>query len=326
MTDLPRFLLTFALVLITMGLMPAALQAQAWPAKPMKFIVPSPAGTAPDIIARLTADKLYPALGQRVVVENRPGAGGIPGIGALIRSAADGYTFALVPASTVTLTPYLFKDPQFDVDRDLTPVAAMGTSPMMIAVGAKSGITSLAELIKAAKVQKGKVIFAYPLQNSVPHLTGYMLDQAAGIELYPVVYNGSIAAVTAVISGEAVVTIDGLPPLVGQVKAGELRPLAVTSRQRLPGYEDVPAAAEMLPNFESIGWFALFAPAGLPPAIVTRLNQEMNAVSRMPDIVARLAELGVYPNPSSPEALASFMRTQRTQWKKVIDKVGLQPQ
>lgn len=321
MTYLLRLLIPLAFMLL-----PSALQAQTWPVKPVKFIVPAPAGTAPDIIARLTADKLYPMLKQRVVVENRPGAGGIPGMGALIRSPADGYTFALVPASAVTLTPYLFKDPQFDVDRDLTPVAAMGTSPMMIAVGAKSGITSLAELIRTAKMQQGKVIFAYPLQNSVPHLTGYMLDQAAGVELYPVVYNGSIAAVTAVISGEAVVTIDGLPPLVGQVKAGELRPLAVTSRQRLPGYEDVPAVAEMLPNFESIGWFALFAPAGLPQAIAIRLNQEMNAVTRMPDIVARLAELGVYPNPSSPEALASFMRTQRTQWKLVIDKVGLQPQ
>jgi len=321
MIHLLRLFWAMALLLV-----PVAAQAQAWPAKPIKFIVPAPAGTAPDIIARLTADKLYPALGQRVVVENRPGAGGIPGIGALIRSPADGYTFALVPASTVTLTPYLFKDPQFDVDRDLVPVAAMGMSPMMIAVGAKSGITSLTQLIAAAKAQKGKVTFAYPLQNSVPHLTGYMLDQAAGVELYPVVYNGSIAAVTAVISGEALVTIDGLPPLIGQVKAGELRPLAVTSKQRLPGYENVPAAAEILPNFESIGWFALFAPTGVPPSIVGRLNQEMNAVTQMPDIVARMAEFGVYPNPGTPEALASFMRAQRTQWKQVIDKVGLQPQ
>src|SRR5262249_3767630 len=148
---------------------PAA--AQSWPAKPIKFIVPAPAGTAPDIIARLAADKLYAPLGQRVVVENRPGAGGIPGIGALIRSPADGYTFALVPASAVTLTPYLFKDPQFDVDRDLLPVAAMGTSPMMIAVGTKSGIASFADLVKKAKAERGKLAFAYPLQNSVPHLT-----------------------------------------------------------------------------------------------------------------------------------------------------------
>ncbi len=304
----------------------ATAHAQSWPTKPIKLIVPAPAGTAPDIIARLAADKLNLALPQRIVVENRPGAGGIPGMSAFVHSGNDGYTFALVPASTVTLTPLLFKEPQFDVDRDLTPVATMGTSPMMIAVGIKSGIPSFDSLLKKAKAEQGKVAFAYPLQNSVPHLTGYMLDEAAGIELYPVVYNGSIAAVTATISGEAVVTIDGLPPLIGQVKAGELRPLAVTSKQRLPGYGDVPAVAEMLPNFESIGWFAVFALKGTPQPIIARLNEELNKVSAMPDIISRFAELGVYPNPGSIADAGKFLAGQRAQWKQVVAQVGLKPQ
>lgn len=303
---------------------PAA--ADSWPTKPVKFIVPAPAGTAPDIIARLISDRIAVPLGQRVIVDNPPGAGGIPGMSAFVRSPADGTTFALVAASTVTLTPYLFKDPQFDVDRDLLPVAAVGTSPMMIAVGTQSGITSLSDLIRRAKAQPGKIAFAFPLLNSVPHLTGYMLDRAAGIELYPVAYNGSTASVTATVSGESLMTIDGLPPLVPQVKAEQLRALAVTSRQRLPGYQDVPAVAEMLPGFESIGWFAVFAQTGTPPAVVARLNREVNQAIQVPEIVSRLAELGVYPNPGTPDALAGFLAAQRREWKQVVDAVGLQPQ
>jgi tripartite-type tricarboxylate transporter receptor subunit TctC len=177
--------------------------AETWPSRPIKIVVPAPAGVAPDIIARLVADHLAGPLGRLPVVENFAGAGGIPGMSRFVRAAADGYTFVLVPASTLTLTPYLFRAPQFDADRDLAPVAAVGTSPMMIAVGAKSGITDLAELIARAKATPGALNFGYPLKNSVPDLTGEMLDRAAGIALTPVIYNGSVASVAAAISGEA---------------------------------------------------------------------------------------------------------------------------
>jgi tripartite-type tricarboxylate transporter receptor subunit TctC len=153
-----------------------------------------------------------------------------------------------------------------------------------------------------------------------------MLDRAAGIALTPVIYNGSVASVAAAISGEATGTIDGLPPLVGQVRAGNLRAIAVTSRQRLPGYEQVPTVAETYPDFESIGWFAIFARRGTAPEIVARLNSEINKVLRMPDVVERFAVLGVYPNPGTPEALTEFLVQQRRRWKAVIDAVGLKPQ
>ncbi|HTY69770.1 MAG TPA: tripartite tricarboxylate transporter substrate binding protein [Alphaproteobacteria bacterium] len=318
--------LAIGAALLGLVAVPVTLHAETWPSRPVKIIVPAPTGVAPDIIARLVAERISTPLGQQFIVENYAGAGGIPGMSRLVRSAPDGYTFALVAASTVTLTPYLFKNPQFDVDRDLMPVAAIGTSPMMIAVGANSGITTLAELIARAKAQPGALNFGYPLKNSVPDLTGAMLNRAAGIEITPVVYNGSVAEVAAALSGEATGTIDGLPPLVGQVKAGTLRALAVTSRQRLPGYEQVPTVAETFPDFESIGWFATFAPAGTPPEVVGRLNAAINAAIRMPDIIERFAVLGVYPNPGTPEQLAAFVATQRRQWKAVIDAVGLEPQ
>lgn len=315
-----RLLIALALVFAT------GAHAETWPARPIKIIVPAPAGVAPDIIARLIAERISGPLGQLPVVENYAGAGGIPGMSRFVRAPADGYTFALVPASTVTLTPYLFKAPQFDVDRDLAPVAAIGTSPMMVTVGAASGITSLADLVARAKAKPGALNFGYPLKNSVPDLTGDMLNRAAGIQLTPVIYNGSVASVAAAISGEATGTIDGLPPLVGQVKAGSLRAIAVTSRKRLPGYEQVPTVAETYPNFESIGWFAMFARAGTPEPIISRLNGEINKVLKLPEIVERFAVLGVYPNPGTPNDLTAFLAAQRKQWKAVIEEVGLRPQ
>jgi tripartite-type tricarboxylate transporter receptor subunit TctC len=300
--------------------------AQSWPAKPVRLIVPFPAGAAPDVVARLTAAKLTDLWGQQVLVENRPGAGGIPGMTALVNSAADGYTLAFVPAAVVTLTPHLHKDPQFNVDRDLVPIAGVATGPMMIVANPASEVTSLADLVKTAKAQPGKVNFAAPQPNSVPHLTGEMLNRAAGIQLYTVTYSGSVAATTATVTGEAMITIDGLPALAPQVRAGKLRPIAVTSSQRLPEFQSVPTVAETFPGFESIGWFAVFGRTGTPAAVVERINRDVNKVVQMPDLVARFAELGVYPNAGSPKALNDFLQAQRALWKKVVQEAGLQPQ
>jgi tripartite-type tricarboxylate transporter receptor subunit TctC len=315
----------FALALLLAGFTVSA-AAQSWPAKPVRFIVPFPPGAAPDIIARLVADKLGGLWGQQVIVDNRPGAGGISGMSALVRSPADGYTLAFVPASTLTLTPHLFKDPQFNIDRELVSIAAIGTSPMMVAVNPASGVNTLDDLVRTVKAQPGKVNFASPAVNSVPHLTADMLNRAAGMQLYTVPYSGSVAASTATMTGEAVVTIDGLPPLVPQVKSGKLRAIAVTSRQRLPGFESVPTVAETFPGFESIGWFGVFGPAGVPAPVIERVNRDVNTVIQMPDVVARFNELGVYPNPGSPKALDDFLQAQRALWKKVVQDVGLQAQ
>jgi tripartite-type tricarboxylate transporter receptor subunit TctC len=304
----------------------AAASAQAWPTKPVRLIVPFPAGAAPDIVARLVAAKLTALWGHQVLVDNRPGAGGIPGMAGLVNAPPDGYTLGFVPAAVVTLTPHLYKDPQFDVDRDLVPIAGVGTSPMMIVVNPASGVGSMTDLVAGAKAKPGTINFAAPQPNSVPHLTGEMLNHAAGIQLYTVTYSGSVAATTATVTGEALVTIDGLPALVPQVKAGKLRAIAVTSTKRLPGFDAVPTAGEILPGFESIGWFAIFGRSGVPPAVVERVNNDVNKVLEMPDLVRRFAELGVYPTPGSRKALGEFLQAQRAVWKKVVQDVGLKPQ
>jgi len=177
-----------------------------------------------------------------------------------------------------------------------------------------------------AKSQPGKLNFAPPILNSVPHLAGEMVSSAAGIKLYPIAYNGSVASVTATMTGESQITIDGLPALVQQVKAGKLKAIAVLSAQRLPGYEQVPTVSETYPGMQAIGWFNLLAVANTPAAIIERVNRDINTVIQMPDLVARLAELGVYPAPGSVKDAADFMRAERQLWARVARDAGLKAQ
>jgi tripartite-type tricarboxylate transporter receptor subunit TctC len=298
----------------------------AWPARPVILIVPFPPGTAPDVVARLLAERLTREWGHAVVVENRPGAGGIPGMVALTRSTPDGYTLGLIPAAAATLTPYLYKNPQYSIDKDVVPVAAVGTGPMMLVVNAASPIKSVADLVAYAKSNPGKVNFAAAQPNSVPHLTGEMLSKLAGLGLFTVPYQGSQAAVTALLAGEVTLTIDGLPGLMQHVKAGKLRALAVTSDKRLPGFEDVPTVAETIKGFESIGWFGVFAPTGTPQAIVDKVNRDVNKAITDAQLVARLSELGIYPKPGTPAALKDFVAQQQALFRGWIQELGLQPQ
>ena len=308
-----------------LGLSTPAL-AQAWPNKPVRMIVPFPAGATPDVIARLVADRLGTAWGQSVIVDNRPGAGGIPGMSALVRSANDGYTIGFIPAAVLTLTPELYKNPQFNPDTDIVPVAAVGTSPMMIVVNANSDIKSMADLVKASKAQPGKLTFAAAQLNSVPHLTGEMLGKAMGAPMMVVPYTGSPQAITALLSNEAVVTIDGMAALVPNVKAGKFRALAVMSNERLPGFESVPVAADTVKGIESIGWFSIYAPTGTPQPVVDKVNADINKIVMTPDLVARFAELGVYPKTGTPKQLGEFVTEQRGVWKKVVTDLKLQAQ
>ena len=301
-------------------------RAEVWPSKPVRMIVPFPAGSTPDVIARLVGDKLGATWGQAVIVDNRPGAGGIPGISALVRSANDGHTIGFIPAAVLTLTPELYKNPQFNPDTDIVPVASVGTAPMMIVVNQSSDIKSMADLAKASKAAPGKITFAAAQLNSVPHLSGEMLGKAMGAPMMTVPYTGSPQAITAVLSNEAVVMIDGMAALIPYVKTGKFRALAVMSKERLPGFETVPPAAETFKGMESIGWFSIYAPTGIPAAVVERINRDINKIVLTPDLVARFAELGVYPKTGTPKQLGDFVSEQRSLWKKVVVDLKLQPQ
>jgi tripartite-type tricarboxylate transporter receptor subunit TctC len=300
--------------------------AQAWPAKPVKLIVPVAPGAAPDVVARLLAERLATSWGQGVVIDNKPGAGGIPGMSALVRSAGDGYTLGFVPAAMATITPLAYKNPQFNPDTDLVPVATVGVSPLMLVTLAGNGINSLSDLARHAKANPGKVNFAAAQTNSLPHLAGEMVSKAGGMKLFVVPYAGPPAAVMAVLSGDAAMTIDGLPGLVQHIKSGKLRALAVTSAKRLPGFETVPAVAETYPGYEAIGWFQIMAPAGIPAAVIESINREVNKITQAPDFVARLGDFGVYPRQDSTEAAREFFAAQQKAMKKLALDLGVQPQ
>jgi tripartite-type tricarboxylate transporter receptor subunit TctC len=299
--------------------------AQTWPGKPVRMIVPIGAGSAPDVIARIVGEKLATAWGQGVVVDNRPGAGGIPGMSALARSVPDGYTIGFVPAAMGTITPLVFKNPQFNPDTELSPVATVGISPLMLAVPAASGIQSVADLEKHAKAHPGKVNFAAPQLNSLPHLAGEMASKAGGMGLFTVPYRTPPEAMAAVLAGDALLTVDGVPSLLPHVKSGRVRAVGVTSSARLPGI-DVPAVAETYPGYEAIGWFQIVVPAGTPAAIVERINADVNRITASPEVTARLADMGVYPRQDSVGAARAFFSEQQRAMKRLVTDLGIQPQ
>lgn len=312
-------------LLLSAAIAAPAVAQSTWPSKPVRLIVPAAAGAAPDVIARLVADKLGAAWGQTVIVDNRPGAGGIPGMSALARSANDGYTLGFVPAAMGTITPLVYKNPQFNPDTDLTTVATVGTSPLLLVANANSGIKTLDDLAKHAKANPGKVNFAAPQPNSLPHLAGELVSKNGGMGLFTVPYPGPPAAVTAVIAGDAAVTADGVPGLLPHIKSGRLRALAVTSAERVPGI-DAPPVADTLPGYDIVGWFQILAPAGTPNAVIERVNADLNKVTAQPDVVARFAELGIYPRRDDVAGARAFWVTQQKLMKKLVADLGIQPQ
>jgi tripartite-type tricarboxylate transporter receptor subunit TctC len=312
-------------VLAALSLTTIGAHAQNWPARPVKLIVPAGAGAAPDVIARLLADRLSQAWGQGVVVDNRPGAGGIPGMSALARSANDGYTIGFVPAAMGTITPLVYKNPQFNPDTELTSAATIGISPLVMVANAAAGINTLQDLARFAKANPGKANFAAPQPNSLPHLAGEMLNKAGNMGMTTVPYPAPPAALTGLMSGDVVMTTDGIPGLIGQIKAGKLKALAVTSTQRLPGL-DIPTVAETYPGFEAIGWFQIILPAGTPAAVVDKVNADVNRIIMSADMSARLNDMGVYPRADTPAAAREFFASQQRAMKKLVADLGIQPQ
>ncbi len=314
-----------AAILSLLALASTSTLADGWPSKPVRMIVPAGAGAAPDVIARIVGEKLAAAWGQGVVVDNRPGAGGIPGMSALAKSAPDGYTIGFVPAAMGTITPLVFKNPQFNPDTELSSAATIGISPLMLAVPASSNIHSVADLARTAKANPGKLNFAAPQLNSLPHLAGEMVNKAGTMGLFTVPFRAPPEAVTAVLSGDATLTIDGVPGLLQHVKSGRLRAIGVTSAKRLPGI-DVPAVAETYPGYEAIGWFQIIVPAGTPQVVVDRINADVNRITASPEVSTRLNEMGVYPRQDSVKAAADFFDEQQKAMKRLVADLGIQAQ
>jgi tripartite-type tricarboxylate transporter receptor subunit TctC len=319
-------MLRIMLFAVALALVATDVTAQAWPAKPVRLVVAGAAGSAPDIIARLIADRLTQAWGQQVIVDNRPGAAGNLGTAAAARAAPDGYTFLFGQAAPLAMNQHTFKSLDFDPERDFVPVVGLGISPMMIAVNNDLPFKTVAELIAAAKAQPGKINFGTSSSRNIPHLTGELLNGMAGIKLVHVPYKSNAQAAAETASGLTQIYIDGIPPMAAHMKSGRLRVIAVSAAQRLPNFSDIPAVSETVPDFAFVGWFAIVAPTGMPAEVVAKVNGDINALVKAPDIASRLLAFGLYDPGGTPEDLARFLRAERTNYAQAVKAAGIQPE
>jgi tripartite-type tricarboxylate transporter receptor subunit TctC len=310
-----------AAALLSAGTAPA--WAQAWPARPIRLVVTFPPGGSSDTAARIVAPRLAERLGQPVVVENRPGAGGGVGIEAVAKSPADGYTLVLTGAGGLTANPHLYKNPGYDPARDLAPVGTLGTSPFVLVANDTLAARTMADVVALAKAKPGALSYASGGNGTAMHLTGELIKSMSGSFIVHIPYRGTAPAVMAVMSGETPLAIADLTSVRQQVRSGRIRLLGVTSRERSPLAPELPTLAESgLPGMESAGWFAVLAPAGTPAPIVTRLSTELAAVLRQPELQQLFANVGLEPMPGTSAELAALMQRESAKWAAVIKRSG----
>ena len=305
-------------------LTPPTSQAQTYPSKPIHFILPYIPGGIIDTAGRHLALRLSESLGQSVVPENRPGAGGMVGADVVARSAPDGYTILLTDPGLVS-NPTLQSDVPYDLFNGLQAVSIVGSSPAVIVSSLKLPVTTFPELIAYAKANPGKLNFASAGIGTAPHLAGEMIKLRTGIDMTHVPYRGIGAAYPDVMSGKVQLAFSSIAGAVSFTSDNRVRPLATTGLARSPVYPDVPTVAENLPGFDVDLWIGIYAPAGLPPSVLAKLNGEINKVLQHPDLKAAFAKIGVEPRGTSPEEAAAFTRSEYEKWKTVIVEGKIKP-
>ena len=301
--------------------------SQEWPARPVKFIVSQAPGTSPDITARLIADRLSKLWNQQVVVENRPGGQNVPGAQAAAKSAPDGYNFFYATTAAIVSNPVTFKALPYDPAKDFVPVAMIAKSPMVVAVNPAVPAKTLAELVALDKAQPGKLAAANEGAKTFSGMMSQLLNHSAGMQLLQVPYNGVTPAIQDTIAGRTQVVLVSSAALLPFVKRNELRPLAVSAGKRVRGLEDVPTLSETYLGFEYVGWFALLAPTGTPPAVIQRVNRDIDRVLTDPEMAQRLFDFGlINDGAGTPESLNEFLRAERDRWARLVKQIGLQPE
>jgi tripartite-type tricarboxylate transporter receptor subunit TctC len=297
--------------------------AQTWPDKPIRFVMSAPAGSSIDVIGRTLADKLKDRLGQPVIVENKPAAGGTVATAEVAKAAPDGYTMVLAFNGPLSIAPLLSTVP-YDVQKDLAPVIITSSQPNVLAVTSQLPVKSVQELVAYARANPGKLNFASVGNGSSSHLNAELLKSMAGIDIVHIPFNGSPPAVTATIQNETQMIFAVMQPLQPQVQAGKLRALAVTSAKRFALLPDLPTIAESgYPGFDALAWNGVLVPAATPKAIVQRLNTEINAVLRDPDVVQKMHASGFALVGGTPEEFAALIRAESEKWAPVIRKAGV---
>jgi len=294
-----------------------------YPAKPINMVIPFPPGGPTDVTGRVLAEKLTLALGQSVVVDNKPGASGNIAAQLVARAPADGYTIFFTTGGTQAINPFLYKNIGYDPVKDFEPVVWVTTSPNIIVVNPDFPAKNLQELIDMAKAKPGFYSSAAPGQGSTPHMAGELFKRQAGINMTHIPYKGSGPALNDVMGGHVQIMFDGIPSSLPLVRSGKLRALAVTSKNRSASAPDIPTVSETIPGFEATGWFAIYVPAKTPKEIILKLNQEVNRILEMPDVKKRYADLGADVVGGSPEKLREQVQKESIKWSELIRVNGI---
>jgi tripartite-type tricarboxylate transporter receptor subunit TctC len=311
------------LALSAMAFTLAPAHAQTWPERPIKFLMSAPAGSSIDVLGRTIADKLKDRLGQPVVVENKPAAGGTVATAEVAHSTPDGYTMVLAFNGPLSFAPLLQKLP-YDVQRDLAPVIITSSQPNVLAINATLPVHSVKELVAYAKANPGKLNYASVGNGSSSHLNMELFKSVAGFDAVHVPFNGSPPAVKATVQNETQMMFAVMQPLQAQIEAGALRALAVTTGKRFPLLPDLPTIAESgYPGFEALAWNGVMVAANTPKPIIARLNAEMNAVLKEPDVVQKMHGFGFDLIGGTPEQFGALVSGEAAKWAPVIRKVGL---
>jgi tripartite-type tricarboxylate transporter receptor subunit TctC len=300
--------------------MNGAVHAQAYPTKPIRLIVPFPAGGATDLFARSLSQKLGERLGQSVVVDNKPGAGGTLGSDLAAKAVADGYTLLLSTTSTHSIGPNLNPKIPYDAMRDFTPIGQVGNAPSIMLVPNSSPAKTVQEWIALARQKPGQLNYASSGNGTIVQLTAELFKSQAHLFVVHIPYKGTALAIPDLVSGKVDVLFDSLPTGLPHVRDGRLRALGVTSLKRTPLAPDLPPISDVLPGYESTTWFGLFGPKGLPADVVSRVNTAANQVLKDPEVVDKLTRLGIEPQGSTPAQFATMLTTELAKWKKIINE------
>ncbi len=310
----------FALTAMALLLMHPIVHAQGYPNKPIRMVVTFPPGGAPDTLARLFSEKAQ--LGQPVVVDNKPGAGGNIGADFVAKAPGDGYTLVMGTVGTHAINGALYTKMPYDMVKDFVPVAHVASAPNLLVVTNDLPVKSVAELISYMKANPNKLSFGSPGIGTSVHVSGELFKSMTGTSMTHVPYKGRQFAIPDLVGGQIQVMFDNMPSALPMAKEGKIRALAQTTAKRSNAALDVPTVAETVPGFEATTWFAVFAPAGTPPALVERVNAEMQRVFKLPDVQDKLKALGLEPWISTPEELTRLQASEIAKWAKVVKDSG----
>jgi tripartite-type tricarboxylate transporter receptor subunit TctC len=305
-------------------LWPLGASAQDYPARPIRLIVPFPAGGPSDMFARLLGIKLTESLGQQVVIENRSGVGGVTGVDVVARSAPDGYTIGLSSAGALSIIPFMLSKMPFDWHKDLALLTLVARVPEVLVVHPSLNVTTLKDLVDYARANPGKLNFGSSGVGSIAHMAVELLKSEAHIDLVHVPYRGAAPAVTDLLGGQVQMVVFDVPVLLPHIRAGAFKALAVTSHTRAASLPDVPTTAEAgFPSVLSDNWYGMVAPAATPPAILTKLQAAATAALSSDDLKAQYAKQDAVASPTTPAEFTAFVTAERAKWKEVVDATGV---